>query len=554
MISTRSTFAVVGVAATAAVLALPAVAAADVYCVDTGPAGCDVTGLNGSAGFQSALNMAEAHAGADTVRLGNVTYTTTGPDGFAYANGNGTVTIDGAGQAQTTIRLANPIAAPGTPTTYLGIEIDPTGNGSTISDLKVTMATPPDAPINDNQQYSGIKMSDGVITDVTVDGPAGVGINGTGIVIDSGTLTRVTELLPQTSSPGLGGISGASTTNLDLLVQDSTITADSAVSYGNSAAGVLTVRRSTLRPSSFGAGVVVRVADAVVENTVIDLGTFTDANGLQAEFANPGTHTQTISADGLTIVGTGAANSRGVRAIATDLNATPLVGDTSTVTLANSILDQSLDVPIQRLANNNGTANVTTSYSAYDPLQNVSSSGVNGAGAITSAVGDVNLVPGFVGGGDLHLAASSPLIDIGDPATPAAGALDRDGGPRAILGKPGCGPRRDIGAYEFAPAVALTPLDCIAPDTSASGRARAKVKPPKKRVLVRWTFASNEVGATFECSLDGGRFAACTSPFSAKLKKGPHTLTVRSKDAAGNQDQTPASFITKVKRKKPKPR
>jgi MYXO-CTERM domain-containing protein len=56
-----------------------------------------------------------------------------------------------------------------------------------------------------------------------------------------------------------------------------------------------------------------------------------------------------------------------------------------------------------------------------------------------------------------------------------------------------------------------------------------------------FTFASNESGATFECSLDGAAFAACSSPgtYSA-LTDGAHTLQVRAKDPVGNLS-TPAS-------------
>jgi hypothetical protein len=74
-----------------------------------------------------------------------------------------------------------------------------------------------------------------------------------------------------------------------------------------------------------------------------------------------------------------------------------------------------------------------------------------------------------------------------------------------------------------------------------------KAKSFKKKAT--FTFSSPQVGATFECSLDGKAFATCTSPAKYKrLKKGKHTFSVRAA-SAGTSDTTPATYTWKVKKK-----
>jgi MYXO-CTERM domain-containing protein len=58
-----------------------------------------------------------------------------------------------------------------------------------------------------------------------------------------------------------------------------------------------------------------------------------------------------------------------------------------------------------------------------------------------------------------------------------------------------------------------------------------------------FTFNASVAGASFECSLDGAAFSACTSPATyTPLAQGQHTFQVRARDTAGNVDPTPASY------------
>jgi hypothetical protein len=80
--------------------------------------------------------------------------------------------------------------------------------------------------------------------------------------------------------------------------------------------------------------------------------------------------------------------------------------------------------------------------------------------------------------------------------------------------------------------------------TDTTPPAATITKKPKKKTSKRkakFKFSSDDPAATFTCSLDGKRFAACTSPQKLKVKPGRHTFTVVAKDGAGNVDDTPAT-------------
>jgi MYXO-CTERM domain-containing protein len=81
-------------------------------------------------------------------------------------------------------------------------------------------------------------------------------------------------------------------------------------------------------------------------------------------------------------------------------------------------------------------------------------------------------------------------------------------------------------------------VDTAAPDTAIVSGPPEQTENPD----ATFDFSSNEASATFECSLDGAAFTACSDPTTfTGVAEGAHTLQVRARDAAGNVDPTPAS-------------
>jgi hypothetical protein len=83
-------------------------------------------------------------------------------------------------------------------------------------------------------------------------------------------------------------------------------------------------------------------------------------------------------------------------------------------------------------------------------------------------------------------------------------------------------------------------VDTTAPDTDIAEGPAAGSSVVGPHVTFR--FSSADSGATFECRIDNGAFAACANPYTTPaLQAGDHTLQVRAKDNVGNIDASPAS-------------
>jgi hypothetical protein len=99
------------------------------------------------------------------------------------------------------------------------------------------------------------------------------------------------------------------------------------------------------------------------------------------------------------------------------------------------------------------------------------------------------------------------------------------------------------GNLDPTPASRTWAVDTIPPDTMITAGPSGAVAASS----ASFEFVSSEAGSSFQCSLDGAGFAACTSPKSyTALANGSHSFRVRALDAAGNGDPTAASRMWSV--------
>jgi hypothetical protein len=95
------------------------------------------------------------------------------------------------------------------------------------------------------------------------------------------------------------------------------------------------------------------------------------------------------------------------------------------------------------------------------------------------------------------------------------------------------------GITDPTPASYTWTIDTTPPETGLTNQPAD----PSNSEEASFEFSSSESGSTFECKLDNGAFAACTSPKAyTGLSNGSHTFDVQAKDAVGNVDTTPASY------------
>jgi hypothetical protein len=107
----------------------------------------------------------------------------------------------------------------------------------------------------------------------------------------------------------------------------------------------------------------------------------------------------------------------------------------------------------------------------------------------------------------------------------------------------------EVDSKDPTPAQKVFTVDATAPGSSISSGPSG----PSTSRSAQFAFTGSGSPTGFECRLDSGTFTSCTSPKSySGLSDGEHAFEVRSRDAAGNRDASPASREFSVDTKPPK--
>jgi putative cofactor-binding repeat protein len=137
---------------------------------------------------------------------------------------------------------------------------------------------------------------------------------------------------------------------------------------------------------------------------------------------------------------------------------------------------------------------------------------------------------------------NSPVVDKG--SAPGDLTTDQRGQPRTVDTSPAnAHDGTDIGSVELPagppgppPPAGQTKVGTL---KKKHKKRRRVVRTKHKVAKVRLTFRSNDPTVTFKCSVDGGPFAACTSPFVTPLTSAPgkgknHNISIQQVDSSGN--------------------
>jgi hypothetical protein len=105
----------------------------------------------------------------------------------------------------------------------------------------------------------------------------------------------------------------------------------------------------------------------------------------------------------------------------------------------------------------------------------------------------------------------------------------------------------NAGNVDATPAAYTWMVDTTSPTTSLSSEPASYSNDSTPTFTFSGNDGSGSGVASFQCKVDGGSYAACTSPHTtAALADGSHTFYVYAVDAAGNVDATPATYAWSV--------
>jgi outer membrane biosynthesis protein TonB len=94
------------------------------------------------------------------------------------------------------------------------------------------------------------------------------------------------------------------------------------------------------------------------------------------------------------------------------------------------------------------------------------------------------------------------------------------------------------------------PADTTAPETTINSGTSGTTT----STSAGFQFSASETGSSFQCKLDSGSWASCSSPKSySALAVGAHTFAVKATDGAGNTDASPATRSWTVEAEAPVP-
>jgi hypothetical protein len=494
--------------AAALALAVPGAAGAATLCVNKLGTQCDQ--LFAAAELGAAISKAnENQTSPDRIEIGPGTY-----NGGPY-NASSAVDIVGAGRDQTIITNV-------TPTGLEGAVLLANWENQTISDLTIR--------IGPGESSRGLQTGAGALVE-RVGVEAGPGSNPeAGLDAFGATLRQVVARLPRGSLAT--GLVGGGT------IEDSTF---------EGAAGAF-----------LGGGVARRVV--AVGGTAISARDTRIEDSLLRSFGPNGVGLALGQYDGgevalsqVTVTGDSSPGSIGLKA---ETGAGAFAPQTSVLTVRNTVVSGFEKALVHHGYAGLGTTScgiecqvaqeTDVTYSALDFPERVTDLG--GPGSLSLGAGNVDLGdPHFAdpAAGDFRPRFDSPLIDAGEPVGLGAGSfyanespVDLGGVSRIVDGRPndGTGPRRDIGAYEYARQP---------PSVSVGAPARALLYRPVT-IPVQSSDPDPFDALTLLFAFDGRDAGA--SPTHAFTTLGRHTARVTVTDPAGAAASATTTFKVKALR------